>query len=207
MLLSATPRPHAANPFLAVGKEFEGTQILEHKRVWRLSCFTATIHAVDHRYGIVDGCNTTTGVMPARSTMVMFFRGEIIDNVNYFFRSDAYGASFEHDMEFWGRFPGFAEYKSRFEDGTVDLVDLSLSQYMFMRWKEIGIVYPVTGPSVRAYGFHYVSLDKATGRVQGSQAQINQKKRVWKIDLSPQSPAEETENESNSEPESESDEE
>lgn len=187
---SSTPRPPEPTPFLAVGEEFIGTQTREFRtRPPRTVYLYPTIHAVNLKHAIVDGCILTRDVARRRAPVETFFRGEIIDNIHHFFRSDAWGATFDNDVEHWGRMPAFAPYKEPFLHAMADYVDLSTSRFVFMRWKEIYIVGPGDGVSI--YGFYYICLDKVLGTVTGSYLDPRHRRRSWNVLMMPHSPAKE----------------
>ena len=110
--LGALPvRPLEPCSFLEPGTSFRGTQDVtqapySQRESWNLA---VTVEGCDWDRGYVcgtmeaEGLNCSIGTRP----VVTFWEGELIDNKNYFFRTNKWGATNATDKCHWLRFPAF----------------------------------------------------------------------------------------------------
>lgn len=185
---SRHPPPPKVHPmhltaFLTVGQMFSGSQTVNNNAAasspspllpvsahvkdlneWRVN---VVIQGVNLARGTVCGSMEALDVPKADAPVVTFWTGEIIDNINYFFRTRRWGAHIDKDVEHWERFVAFAPLQQLVANDAADEIDLSQSRYVFMRWKEIFFVSPGEDCGLTIAGFYYVCMDRHTGAVLG----------------------------------------
>lgn len=141
--------------------------IQQHKDAnnkWRVN---VVIQGVDLLNGTVCGSMEALDVPKAVAPVVTFWTGEIIDNINHFFRTRRWGASLENDVKHWKRFKAFEQVLHLVSSDSADQLDLSQSRFIFMRWKEIFFVSAGEECNLTIAGFYYVCMDRHTGAVLG----------------------------------------
>ena len=159
--------------FLSVGQTFSGSQTVNTNSSsrdvkdtdeWRVN---VVIQGLDLARGTICGSMEALDVPKAVSPVVTFWKGEIIDNRNYFFWTGRWDAEVEQDVDHWKKFVAFAPMHSRVTRDRGDDIDLSQSRYIFMRWKEIFFVSPGEDCGLTIAGFYYVCMDRQTGAILG----------------------------------------
>jgi len=127
---------------------------------WRVN---VEIQGTDLSRGTICGSMEALDVPRADSPVLTFWRGQIIDNINYFFR-----AQFSNDMEHWEEFKAFnSTLRAAVRSDHGDDIDLSNRRYVFMRWKEIFFVSPENECNLTIAGFYYCCMDRLTGSIAG----------------------------------------
>ena len=158
--------------FLSVGQAFQGTQHVSHncnaaEEAWKV---TVQFQEVDLQRGYICGSMEAYGFSsgPHSSTsIVTFWEGDIIDNVNSSFFTSRWGASHDTDMDHWTRFKGFAGMKEGMQALGKRKLDVASSPHIFMRWKEKFFVNVGPECGLTIAGFYYACLDRSTGRIEG----------------------------------------
>lgn len=163
------PRPLISAAFLVPGQRFSGSQTVnappsKENDEWRVN---VEIQGLDLARGTVCGSMEALDVPKAVSPVVTFWRGEIIDNINYFFWTGRWDAEVKEDLKHWKKFVAFVPMQARVQRDRGDDIDLSQSRYVFMRWKEIFFVSPGEDCGLTIAGFYYVCMDRITGAVLG----------------------------------------
>lgn len=172
---SSSPSLVAAASFLTVGQVFSGSQTVNGTPAvngaaakttgeWRVN---VTVQGVDFEKGTVCGSMEALDVPSAQAPVLTFWRGEIIDNRNYFFWTDRWNAQLKDDVRHWGEFRAFAPLKDRVRRDRGDDIDLAHCRHIFMRWKEIFFVGPGEDCGLTIAGFYYVCMDRQTGAIVG----------------------------------------
>mmetsp|Transcript_16941 Transcript_16941/g.23397 ORF Transcript_16941/g.23397 Transcript_16941/m.23397 type:complete len:300 (+) Transcript_16941:256-1155(+) len=110
------------NSFLTPGQGFEGTQnVSQNLRynftdrgkvdAWRVN---VRLQGCDLEEGYICGIMEALNVPSAKSAVVTFWEGEIIDNVNHtFFTKPSWGADRATDIKHWSKFIGFDSLKDK----------------------------------------------------------------------------------------------
>lgn len=155
--------------FLRVGQTFSGSQTVNGQTIkdrdeWRVN---VAIQGLDLERGTVSGSMEALDVPKADSPVVTFWRGEIIDNRNYFFWTGRWDAKVKTDVEHWEKFIAFSPLKMRVQRDRGDDINLADSRYIFMRWKEIFFVSPGEDCGLTIAGFYYVCMCRLTGAILG----------------------------------------
>lgn len=167
------PRPLSEIEYLSLGQKFKGQQMVDRmedsghnneRNNWEV---WVTIEATDLEKGILCGTMEALDVPKASTPVVTFFTGEIVDNVNYRFRTRKWNAKEMTDTAHWHKFECFHQFEDRVRDNGGDDIDLSDFRYVFMRWKEIHFVNVNDDCGLTIAGFYYMCLDRKTGEVTG----------------------------------------
>lgn len=186
--IAPSPRPIRAVSFLEAGRAFSGSQTvnkpLPQQRAlptpasstapgvpyskdmdeWRVN---VVIQGVDLRRGTICGSMEALDVPKADSPVVTFWTGEIIDNINHFFRTRRWLVPLEKDVEHWKHFLAFCPFQPAVHSDSLHRVDLSQHRYIFMRWKELFFASPGEECGLTIAGFYYVCMDRHTGSILG----------------------------------------
>lgn len=168
-IAAVSPQGFRVVSFLSVGRRFIGRQVVTtsaHTTAdqWRVN---VELLNVDLSHGTAYGTMEAREVPRANSRVITFWRGEIIDNVNFHFYTQDWSASPENDIAHWSRFDPFRTLCERVKrDGGRD-IDLSGCRYVFMRWKEIFFVNVGEDCGLTIAGFYYICLDRRTGVIHG----------------------------------------
>ncbi|KAI4319691.1 hypothetical protein MLD38_033262 [Melastoma candidum] len=154
---------------LSVGQTFSGTQNVssqqnEKDEAWRVN---VCIQGCDLDHGYLCGTMEALNVPMADTPVVTFWEGEIVDNKNYTFFTGKWEATREDDIRHWTKFPSFAPLLSYVEADGGKSLDLSSSQYIFMRWKEQYFVNVGDDCGLTIAGFYYVCFSCVDGSVSG----------------------------------------
>ncbi|XP_065899381.1 glucose-induced degradation protein 4 homolog [Dysidea avara] len=102
-------------------------------------------------------------------TFMTFFEGEIISK-DHPFLTRKWEADAGVDKDHWGKFSGFKNFASRFNDDSFSYDEVEKSDYIFMRWKELFLVpdHKVADISGTSYaGFYYIAFQKSTSSIEG----------------------------------------
>eukprot|EP00187_Rhodella_violacea_P013400 CAMPEP_0184717964 /NCGR_PEP_ID=MMETSP0314-20130426/7282_1 /TAXON_ID=38298 /ORGANISM="Rhodella maculata, Strain CCMP 736" /LENGTH=143 /DNA_ID=CAMNT_0027181621 /DNA_START=505 /DNA_END=932 /DNA_ORIENTATION=- len=96
--------------FLKVGQAFTGTQNVNNsptrdRDAWRVN---VRIQGLDLERGTLCGSMEALDVPKAESPVVTFWEGEIIDAVNFSFRTARWDASKSTDLRHWSKFHAFS---------------------------------------------------------------------------------------------------
>lgn len=163
------PRMFDDISYLRVGQVFTGTQTVNVSNSktcdeWRVN---VEVQGTDFKRGTICGSMEALDVPKAASPVLTFWRGEIIDNINYFFRTDNWKAAFANDIEHWTKFRAFDELSAAVKTDHGDDIDLSQRRHIFMRWKEIFFVSPENECNLTIAGFYYCCMDRHTGSIAG----------------------------------------
>lgn len=163
------PRAFDDVSYLRVGQVFTGTQTVNSSNTkgcdeWRVN---VEVQGTDFKRGTICGSMEALDVPKADSPVLTFWRGEIIDNINYFFRTDNWNAAFSNDIEHWTKFRAFDELAALVRSDHGDDIDLSQRRHIFMRWKEIFFVSPENECNLTIAGFYYCCMDRHTGSIAG----------------------------------------
>lgn len=164
----AVPRPRTLRSvaFLSLGQRFSGSQTVnappsKDNDEWRVN---VVIQGLDLQRGTICGSMEALDVPKALSPVVTFWRGEIVDNCNYFFWTGRWEAELCTDIKHWEKFIAFKSMQAKVRR---DNIDLSRSKYIFMRWKEIFFVSPGEDCGLTIAGFYYLCMDRQTGAILG----------------------------------------
>lgn len=125
------------------------------------------IQGLDLQRGTICGSMEALDVPKAVSPVVTFWRGEIIDNCNYFFWTGRWDAEVKQDVDHWKKFVAFAPMQAKVRRDKGDDIDMSRLRYVFMRWKEVFFVSPGEDCGLTIAGFYYVCMDRYTGAILG----------------------------------------
>ncbi|KAK3282600.1 hypothetical protein CYMTET_9671 [Cymbomonas tetramitiformis] len=158
--------------FLSVGQAFEGTQnVPQHsntgckEEAWKVH---VRIQGCDLDQGYICGSMEALNVPSAKSSVVTFWEGEIVDNKNYnFFTSQHWGADRSTDLKHWSKFACFAPMKDAVTKDDMQNVDLVNCPYIFMRWKEKCFVNVGPDCGLTIAGFYYICFSRNDGSVDG----------------------------------------
>lgn len=166
--IAHVPRPLEGVSLLRVGQVFTGTQTVTNNGKgcdeWRVN---VEVQGADLARGTLCGSMEALDVPRADSPVLTFWRGQIIDNVNHFFRTDNWSAKFANDMEHWQEFRAFEALSADVRSERGDDIDLSQRRHIFMRWKEIFFVSPENECNLTIAGFYYCCMDRITGSIAG----------------------------------------
>mmetsp|Transcript_25087 Transcript_25087/g.47412 ORF Transcript_25087/g.47412 Transcript_25087/m.47412 type:complete len:253 (-) Transcript_25087:370-1128(-) len=158
--------------FLSVGQAFEGTQNVSHnvqlpgyKEEWKVN---VRLQGCDLQQGYVCGSMEALNVPSAKSSVVTFWEGEIIDNVNYTFCTPPHwGTDRATDLKHWSKFKCFAPLKDAVLSFDYARLDLQSFPYVFMRWKEKCFINVGPDCGLTIAGFYYVCFTRADGSLEG----------------------------------------
>mmetsp|Transcript_5941 Transcript_5941/g.20231 ORF Transcript_5941/g.20231 Transcript_5941/m.20231 type:complete len:292 (+) Transcript_5941:2057-2932(+) len=161
--------PLAPCTFLSTGQAYEGTQNVSHnssskEEAWKVN---VRLQGCDLETGYICGSMEALNVPSAESSVVTFWEGEIVDNVNHTFFTSNWGAGRDTDVKHWSRFPSFAPLKDAVSADGGRNVDLSNYPYLFMRWKEKFFVNVGPDCGLTIAGFYYVSFSRVDGSIDG----------------------------------------
>eukprot|EP00164_Ancoracysta_twista_P004378 GFYU01005902.1.p1 GENE.GFYU01005902.1~~GFYU01005902.1.p1 ORF type:complete len:207 (+),score=36.51 GFYU01005902.1:386-1006(+) len=160
---------------LTPGQAFVGTQNVTNTQskdeAWRVH---VRIQACDFDHGYLCGSmealdvpNYQNGVPGGEESVLTFWEGEIIDNVNYFFLTQRWDANKTTDIEHWSKFECFSEMREAVQKDGGKSLDIKNSDYIFMRWKEKFFVNVGVDCGLTIAGFYYACFDRKTGQVDG----------------------------------------
>lgn len=164
------PQPLRDASFLRVGQTFAGSQTVTSAASkscdeWRVN---VVVQGADLDAGTICGSMEALDVPRADSPVLTFWRGQIVDNRNHFFRTARWRAEFPNDMDHWGKFRAFdADLAGAVKADRGDDIDLSQRRHVFMRWKEIFFVSPGEDCGLTIAGFYYCCMDRLTGSIAG----------------------------------------
>ncbi|KAL0053045.1 hypothetical protein WJX82_000107 [Trebouxia sp. C0006] len=155
--------------YLQPGQQYQGTQ--------RVSQASATasedwgvqvcIEEVNLETGYVCGSMRAENVPKAKSPVVTFWEGDIIDNVNHSFITCKWGADKKIDVKHWPRFDGFEPLRKRVQNSGGRCGGLSTHTHIFMRWKERNFVNVGEDCGLTIAGFYYICISRQTGSIEG----------------------------------------
>jgi len=169
--------------FLQPGIKFKGTQKVPTNRedAWIVG---VTIQGYDHERGYICGSMEAQNLPTSDETVITFWEGEIVDNINYSFFTGRWDATRAKDIEHWGKFQPFRQYKEAVITGNGGRsLDMSTSRFVFMRWKEQFFVNVSPDCGLTIAGFYYLCFDRQQGRIEGYYHDANSS--PWqKLDLS-----------------------
>lgn len=164
-----SPSTFQSVSFLHLGQRFSGSQTVngqasKENDEWRVN---VVIQGINLNSGTICGSMEALDVPKAVSPVVTFWKGEIIDNVNYFFTTGRWDAELKVDVDHWRKFVAFEPLQPRVRRDKGNSIDLSQKRYIFMRWKEIFFVSPGEDCGLTIAGFYYVCMDRQTGAILG----------------------------------------
>lgn len=159
--------------FLSAGQVFKGTQNVSQsvhsagyrEEEWKVN---VRLQGCDLQQGYVCGSMEALNVPSAKSSVVTFWEGEIVDNVNYtFFTPQNWGADRVTDLKHWSKFKCFAALKEAVVSHNANSIDLQHFPYVFMRWKEKCFINVGPDCGLTIAGFYYVCFSRIDGSVEG----------------------------------------
>lgn len=156
--------------FLSVGQSFQGTQRLtqsmgrQRGENWQVN---VRVQGCNWARGYVCGVMEALNVPQAKSPIITFWEGEIIDNVNNTFFTNKWNTSKDTDIQHWSKFDGFTEMKPHIFRHSGRSWHIAQSQYVYMRWKERFFVNVKEDCGLTIQGFYYVCLSRTDGQMMG----------------------------------------
>lgn len=158
--------------FLSVGQNFSGRQRLSSKSVgrapmeedWRVHVH---IQVCDLAAGYVCGMMEAVDVPKAKSPIVTFWEGHIIDNVNHTFFTNGWDATKDTDIKHWRTFPAFQALQPQVVNRGGRSSCLSEYPFIFMRWKEQCFVNVGNDCGLSIAGFYYICMNRVDGTTTG----------------------------------------
>ncbi|QDZ21657.1 vacuolar import/degradation protein Vid24 [Chloropicon primus] len=165
--------------FLEPGMTFEGVQRVSSSsspsESWDLKI---TVEERNFAKGYVCGTMYAKGFncgSGESEPVATFWEGQLIDNVNYSFYTQNWGASKAIDREHWTKLAPFSDIFSNSEEGgkvadhnnAQEPVDLANQPYIYMRLKEKYFLNDEPGGNLTIAGFYYLCISRATGEMTG----------------------------------------
>lgn len=155
--------------YLSSGQSFIGSQRVPDAPAraaddWQV---VVRIQGLDMSNGYVCGVMEAQNVPQARTPIITFWEGEIVDNNNYTFFTQKWVAQREDDLQHWSKFPAFAalEHDVKRQGGRSQ--QLATSPCIFMRWKEVYFVNTSESCGLTIAGFYYICIDRQSGAITG----------------------------------------
>ncbi|CAJ2512683.1 Uu.00g008020.m01.CDS01 [Anthostomella pinea] len=159
--------PTSSSSYLRPGSRFHGTQQSE-RQVYDVQ---VEIKYVDLRESFLCGYLKIKGLTPDNPTLTTYFESEIIGSkYGFITKHDDWGASEKIDLNHWGKFSAFRQYKNQLRKGPVSIPNLAQRENIFMRWKEHFLVpdHRVTTINGASFeGFYYICFNQKEGSVNG----------------------------------------
>lgn len=155
--------------YLQSGQQFQGTQRVSQVSVSASEDWGVQVHIeeVNLDTGYVCGSMRAENVPQAKTPVVTFWEGDIIDNVNHCFITSKWGAEKNVDVKHWPRFDGFQPIKRRVQSSGGRCDGLSTHSHIFMRWKERKFVNVGEDCGLTIAGFYYICISRQTGIIEG----------------------------------------
>lgn len=153
--------------YMCQGQSFVGAQRMKSQRRqedWRVK---VQIHDCDFHSGFICGTIEATDVPSAKSPILTYWEGEILNNHTHTFVTGKWGASVEIDRQHWSKFEGYAALQRQVDWNTGCSPLLSSCSFIFMRWKEQFFVNVGADCGLTIDGFYYVCLNRLTGAAVG----------------------------------------
>ncbi|KAL3137890.1 hypothetical protein ABBQ38_005142 [Trebouxia sp. C0009 RCD-2024] len=155
--------------FLQGGQHFHGTQRVSQASAaasedWGVQ---VTIEEVNQQTGYVCGSMRAENVPQAKTPVLTFWEGDIIDNVNHCFITSKWGADKKIDVKHWPKFKGFEPLRRQVQAAGGRCDGLSAHSHVFMRWKEKNFVNVGDDCGLTIAGFYYICISRQTGTIEG----------------------------------------
>lgn len=163
---NSTSSVHTDNPAPNDTTQQQCINSIKDPDEWRVN---VTIQGIDVENGHLSGSMEALDVPKTEAPVITYWTGEIIDNVNNFFRTRRWIAPHKKDMEHWESFIAFTGLLEHDVGKEKDLNALNLAhhRYIFMRWKELFFVSPGEECGLTIQGFYYLCMDRYTGAILG----------------------------------------
>jgi len=154
--------------FLEPGTSFSGTQNASQEQmskqdVW---CIQVTVEETNWSRGYLAGTMRAEGFVDSVEPILTFWEGEIVDNINYTFRTTKWKADSFIDNDHWAKFPSLQELSSSLQQDRQN-ASLRDHPYVYMRLKEKYFVSGEPDSNLTIAGFYYVCLSRETGNMVG----------------------------------------
>eukprot|EP00871_Galdieria_phlegrea_P001956 jgi/Galph1/2761/GphlegSOOS_G1405.1 len=153
---------------LEAGQAFKGVQnswkLIKDQDFWTVKVY---IQDFEPSRGYLCGCMEALDVPRIDNPVITFWEGQIVDNVNYGFRTGQWEATEDDDFRHWSRFLPFRSLEKLFERDRAKHVALHQLDYVFMRWKEQYFVNVPNDCGLTIAGFYYLCMNRITGKIEG----------------------------------------
>eukprot|EP00039_Didymoeca_costata_P028789 m.22153 g.22153 ORF g.22153 m.22153 type:complete len:197 (-) comp7356_c0_seq2:164-754(-) len=157
-------RKEQENAALYAGAKFVGSQVSKDS-TYEVEVTLKNVNLAD---SMLCGDLLIRGLTEQFQELVTYFDAEIIGEKHSFYTGN-YDAKPKDDLEHWKKFPEFTTVQEK-----IDLpgfaYDASLSDAIFMRWKEKFMVADHTVDSIKGAsfaGFYYICFCPATKKIDG----------------------------------------
>lgn len=155
--------------YLQSGQQFQGTQRVSQASASASEDWGVEVHIeeVNLESGYVCGSMRAENVPQAKTPVVTFWEGDIIDNVNHSFITCKWGADKKIDVKHWPKFDGFQPLRRRVQSSGGRCDGLSTHTHIFMRWKERNFVNVGEDCGLTIAGFYYICISRQSGAIEG----------------------------------------
>ncbi|KAK9829261.1 hypothetical protein WJX72_004841 [[Myrmecia] bisecta] len=155
--------------YLSAGQAWAGRQRVSRSSASRDEDWAVIVRLqeCDLPCGYVCGTMCAMNVPSAKSSVITFWEGEIIDNVHNTFVTSKWGAKVETDWKHWEQFSAFTPLHREVMRSGGRSSKLRDNGFVFMRWKEKQFLNAGDDCGLTIAGFYYICLNRQTGSIEG----------------------------------------